>query len=250
MYIVLMTLNPNYFPVRAGLSCGIAYWVWRFLQNDNMKGFILVVLCATLVHYQCIVLLPLFWLKKIPLKYVFAILLFGVLATIGVKFQDYFILLSLFVGGDIGDKAYGYTQGQSESYEMKSGLSLAGMILQFIFLNLFYYIRNKYKKIKIIDDEFFNVLIWGYGMYIGFFMVFSGGMGDLTRMASLFIPAFFILIVNVINTINKQSNQLVKKIAVFVFIAYLLFRVGDIWSGYWFELGCIPYKNIFDYNIL
>lgn len=252
MYIIIMTLLPNYFPIRAGLSLGISMWIWKFIKEKNIVMFFLIALCATSIHYQCFVLFPIYFFSKLPIKYKTASFVFFILAFVGVKFQEYFIKITQVLGGDLGDKIYGYTQIQSESYESNAGsIGFLTISLNFIFLSIYYYVKSKYGLQKNgYDEDFFKVLICSFIINIGLYFIFKSGMGDFTRLSTLFLSSQLILMTTTINTLCFYRNIIINKLIICLFILYLIYKAPANWSGYWFEYCCVPYHNIFDFNML
>lgn len=243
-YCLLMLLASNYFPVRAGLSIGICYWAWMFIKERRLLPYLIIVAAAFMIHQQAIVLLPCYWLGYINLKSKWYLIIYPLIAIFSHILQDYFINITSVLGGSITEKAYGYTQFETEGFK---GASYAGWILNYFFLCVYLYIR---KVGKLTGDVWFTVLLNSFMIYTAIFMVFQNGMGDLSRLSSIFFPVQCILLISsTIFFINSQKS-LVVFFTVMSFIAYYVYKLPDCWSGYYFKQTCVPYKTVFDYNII
>lgn len=69
IYAFLMVLRPNYFAVRAGFAISILFWAYKYIRDQNLKKFLIVVLLASSVHFQCLVLIP--FIGQVGLKFLF-----------------------------------------------------------------------------------------------------------------------------------------------------------------------------------
>lgn len=243
MYAFLMLMVPNYFPVRAAFAISIGMWSYKHIKEHNLKSFLILVFLATLIHYQCIVLLPLYWIGKVHLGFIPLTMIYVSFALLGMLFQQYFALFAMLIGGEIGNKALGYTENETVGAQ---GASYIGWALNYFFLCVYVFLR---KKMQLRNDRWFNALINITIAYNAFFMVFSEGMGDLVRVASNFFHAQAILFILSITYFAGSPKPLQRIGGVSFFIAYYIYRLLQIGSGYYFEDTCIPYKTIFDYGV-
>ena len=246
-YAYLMVIASNYFPVRAGLSIAVAYWAYIFLYKRNFVVFSLIILTAYFIHRQCIVLFPLYfvgYLKKwISIPVIIGI--FALFAFYGFFFQDLTTSLSLAIGGDLGEVAYHYTQSQNEGHATRVN-SYIGWGLNFFFIIVYLYVMRKTKK---EDDEWFKTMLLGVLFYNGITMIFREGMGELARLALLFSLAQAIMFVNAFTYFVTKEKDYAKYFAILFFVSYYIYRISRVGTGYYFEMSCIPYKTIFDYNL-
>ena len=243
VYCLLMVIASNYFPVRAGLSLGISYWIWRFIYERNLKMFLVIVTVAFFIHNQCVILYPCYWLGRINLKSYWYLLIYPIIAGLVYVLQDYFILLSASTGSSIAEKAYIYTQTETEGFK---GASYMGWALNYLFLIIYLYLRNHYSY----NNLWYNTLLNCVMIYNAIFMVFSDGMGDLTRLSGMLYPAQCILFFNSLLYFIKKKRTIVSYLAVIFFVLYYIYKMPSCWSGYFFQDNSVPYKTIFDYNHL
>lgn len=244
MYALLMLLATAYFPVRAGLALGVVYWSYKYIRDRQLKKFLLIICCAGMIHNQCFVILPFYWAGHVKLNLISASIIYILFIIAAKIFQDYFIILSAIIGGDLGDKMLSYTNFETEGFK---GASYLGWGLNYFFLFIYFYIR---KKCNYKNNLWYNTLINIFITYNGLFIVFSNGMGDLTRLASAFFPAQAILFLFSMNYFLSSPNKNYAKLAILFYILYYSYKITSIGSGYFFESTCIPYKTIFDYNII
>ncbi|HAT62478.1 MAG TPA: hypothetical protein DCS83_08065 [Prevotella sp.] len=242
-YCFLMVAVANYFPVRAGFSVGISYWCWKFIKEQKLIPFLIVIFFASIIHNKSIVLLPCYWLGKVRLKSLWLLILYPIIAIASYKLQDWFTILSLSFGGSIAEKAYKFSQVETEGF---AGASYFGWVLNYFFLCIYLYIR---KKEKLFSNNWYNVLLNSVMIYNAIFMIFSNGMGDLARLSTNFFPVQCILLLKSVLYFAKSKNHLISCLAIFFFLSYYIYKLPSNWNGYFFKDACVPYKTIFDYNL-
>lgn len=230
------------FPVRAGLSIGICYYAYEKIRDKKLMQYLLIVGIASLIHYQCIVLIPLYWLGKIRLKNTYVIALYVLFAFSTMLLQKYFIAFTILFGGDIAEKAQAYTQFETEGAQ---GASYMGWILNFFFLLIYLFVG---KKMKIRDNEWYNLLINGFLVYMLIMFAFQDGMGDLARLASMYFPVQVILFTNAFCYFVNNYKGLYRTIAFVFVLAYFIYKWAGLCDGYYFESANVPYRTIFFYN--
>ena len=81
-------------------------------------------------------------------------------------------------------------------------------------------------------------------------MVFAAGMGDLARAATIYFPAQCLLFNFAIHFFLKLYKEKFKILVVLFLLSYFAYRTPALWSGYYFKSACVPYKTIFDYNLV
>ncbi len=244
-YCFLMILASNIFPVRAGFAIGISFWCWKFIKERNLKKYLLVVFAAYVIHNQAIILIPAYFLGHIKMKRKFLLLLYPIIAIFAFQFQDFFANLTMMFGGSLAEKAYRYTEEQTEGFS--NTVNYAGWILNYAFLNIYLFIRKEDNK---ENSYFYNTLLNAVMIYNTIFMVFASGMGDLARMASMYFPSQCLLFINSVLFFSKYRRGKYKTYTVMFLILYLVYRLPAQWSGYYFGETCVPYKTIFDYNLI
>lgn len=243
MYCWIIVAAYNYFPVRSGLSVGIVYWAYHFLQNRDLKKYVLVVLCASLIHNQCLVMLPLYWIGLIKLNYKRFIAVYLFLIFNAIYFKDYFMLLASIVGGELGDKAYLYTQVETDGF---NGASYASWFLNFILGIMFIWYRNTQKLTK---DLWYNTLINLFVLYMGVFIVFSQGSGDLTRLNASIGIGFVIIFCSTVAKLIDSKNKTYVILALLFYVIYYLYKFNQVGTGFFFKECNVPYRTIFDYSM-
>lgn len=244
MYVFIMTLTGvgSYGAVRAGLAAAIIYWSYQYIEQRDLKRFLLIVFIASSIHVLALVILPFYWAGKIKFNYLNATILYFVVAYGAILFQNYFTLLSLLIGGNIATKTEVYSVGETEGVY---GGSSYGWVLYYLLFMLFIYMRKYYQ-----NQFFYNSLLVLYFVLRSIMMVFSEGMGDLTRLGSGLGPVFPILFMFAVTQLLETPNVRVKWLGLLIFSAVTLFNYNRICDGYYFEDAYVPYKTIFDYDRL
>lgn len=244
-YCFLMILASNIFPVRAGFAIGIAFWCWRYIKERNLRKYLMIVFCAFVIHNQAIILFPAYFLGYIKLDRKWLLILYPIIAIFAFRFQEFFASLVMMFGGSIVEKARGYTEGETEGFS--NTVNYAGWILNYIYLNIYLFIRKVDNK---ENDYFYNTLINGVMIYNTIFMVFATGMGDLARLSSQYFPSQCLLFINSTLFFFKYKKGKYKNYAIIFFLVYLGYRLSGQCSGYYFKDTCVPYKTIFDYHLV
>ena len=246
MYAYLMILVGNYFPVRAGLSLTVAFWSYQYIEKRNLKNFLITTAIASSIHYQCLILLPFYWLNKIRFNFFSFSILYAAFVIFGYVFQDYFIALTLLSDGDIAEKAYHYTQYETIG---KTGANYASWGLNYILIMVYLYFYQKNEK-SLSNPEWIKVLVNMSIAHSCIYIVFSEGMGDLTRLANLLTPAKAILFVMCYSFFIKSKYTIIRFITFVYVFGYLAYQVTKTCDWYFFEEANVPYKTIFDYQFL
>lgn len=242
LYVFIMLVGGYYFIVRAGLSIAVCYWAFYAINKRKLPLFLLIVGLATLIHYQCIILLPAYWLGKIKVHYLVALCLMGAFILLGFLFSDLFRLVLMSMGGSIVGKALAYTEMETIG---GSGFSYTSILTNFFFLSVFYWFssHNTY-----YNKEWVSTLTNLFIIQIAIYSVFSsvGGMNDLTRLVSVVFPAQVILIAYSFQYFLNMKRKWLFAGYIVVILTYLLVKIPSLTSGYFFETTYVPYATIFD----
>ncbi len=242
MYTFIMLMGGYYFPVRAGLCIVVCYWAYKMIKERNLKMYLLIMLVAFNIHHASLVLLPAYWLGHIRLKPIYLFGILGFMLVLGTMFQDYFSLIAVLMGGDVGEKALAYTENQTEGFDMRGSYMMGNAIAFFL---LFVYVRLK--QSVIFDDYWINTLLNCFVAYYSISFVFRDGMGDLARLSSYFFLANAILFMYTLKEL-KATKRSFYLAGIFFFILYMGYQVTKACDGYFFEVTNVPYKTIFDYQ--
>lgn len=260
-YCILYTADTSYFAVRSQLGVAISMWLFLILKKaiedktnvsksinkkhirDYIKYFT-VCYASFSVHMQSVLFFPIYWIGKIRMKWYICIGLLSSFFILSYVYQDYFILFSHFLGGDLGSKAAFYT-----GYEFGEGKGrgVANYLLDLLFLSAFLLVRHNTGKEK---NEWYNLLLNIFILQSGILMIFSGGMTDLSRLAMQFALARALLIVSVIDFLDRFQYKLLLMISWAFVLSYLIYRYNGLDSWYYFYDTNVPYRTIFDYKIL
>lgn len=244
MYAFLTLMNANYFPVRQGLSITIALWAFQTIKERKLKTFLLLVFIAFNIHNAALILLPAYWIGRIRMKPIFVFTVFLILMTVGFYFQDTFTYLSTLMGGDLGEKALRYTEGQTEGFDVERSYFMGNAIALFL---LFVYL--KVRDLKVEDERWMNILINSFVIYYGIAFMFREGMGDLTRLKSYYFLPNAILFMYSLKYL-KYYGKTFKLAGTLFFVLYMAYQVSKSCDGYYFMDANVPYKTIFDYNYI
>lgn len=244
LYSWIVVAAFNYFPVRSGLSVGVVYWAYQFIQERKMWPFLAVVAAASLIHAQCLVMLPCYWIGKVRTSFKVFALIYIVMVINSFLFREYFAVFTEYVGGELGEKASFYADIEKAG---GSNLSYASWGLNLFLAFMFYWARDKWGH---KDDLWYNTLLNMYLLYMGLFIVFSQGAGELTRMTAAVGQSFLILYITTINRMIDSRQKLLSVGAVAFYLFYYLYKFSQIGSSVFFMESNVPYKTIFDYTVI
>lgn len=236
---ILMNMGPL-FPVRAGLSIGVAYLAYKPIKERNLKQFLLILTLATLIHNQCIVLLPIYWIGKIHINDKILLVLYAIFAFSTYLLQEYFTLAMILLGGSIAEKAYAYTEFETIGAK---GASYIGWALNFFFLCIYLYVA---KATNTRNTLWGNTMLNGFLIYMLVFFSFQEGMGDLARLSSMYFPIQLILFSQAYSYFVDKRKGILALCAILFVFAYYTYKWTGICDGYFFEDANIPYKTIFE----
>ncbi len=243
-YIFLIVFG-GIFPIRSTLGLAVAFWAYKYIKEQNLLKFLLVMLLTCSIHMKYIIFLPCFWLGKLKLKWYWFFIIYLSIVGLYVVFQQQIALLAtlLDASSGVGNKLLVYTESETEGF---SGLSYIGVALNVFLMSIYLYMR----KIKVVKDErWMNAILNMYLASCCIYALFSDGMGDLARLATLFILPQTLLLVTAINYYKHSKNPLLVIGANLFFVLYFAYRAFQTTHAYFFEDACVPYKSIFDYNI-
>lgn len=243
-YIFLIVFG-GLFPIRATLGLAVAFWAYKYIKEQNLPKFLLVMLLTCSIHMKYIIFLPCFWIGKLKLRWYCFFVIYLSIVALYVVFQQQIALLATFLDASsgVGNKLLVYTENETEGF---AGLSYIGVALNAFLMSVYLYIR----KIKIIkDDRWMNAILNMYLASCCIYALFSDGMGDLARLATLFILPQTLLLVTSIDYFRHSKNALLAIGANLFLILYFAYRTFQTTHAYYFEDACVPYRTIFDYNI-
>lgn len=243
IFAILMIMSSNYFAVRAGLSVAVVYWAYRYIKEQKLLPFLIIILIASSIHNQCLIMIPFYWIGKIRLNNIVAIVILLSFSSLAYVVQNYVSLLSLSIGGSIGDVAYHYSQRNVGGHVTKG---ISTLLMNLFFLINYLYVR---KSAMLRNDSFYNTLLNMFLVYVGMYMIFTEEMGEFSRLAGLLFPAQGLLLTYSIIYYSKSKTKIVRYTAMLFFILYYSYKISGYCDGYYFEEVNVPYKSIYDYNI-
>ena len=241
-FLLLLT---GFFPIRSSLGLAVAFWGYKYIKEQKLLAFLIIMAITCSIHMKYIIFLPCYWIGKIRLKWFVFYVVYLLIVALYIKFQEQItILISLLGSNSATDKFMVYTRAETEGY---AGLSYVGVAFNVFLMSIYLYIR---KKKVITDERWCNGLLNMYLASICIYAMFSSGMGDLTRLATLFILPQVLLLVTSIEYFIHHRVVLFRLSAIFFFALYFVYRAYQTTHGFFFKDANVPYMSIFDYTIL
>lgn len=240
-----IVLFSGLFPARASLATGVLFWAYRCIEKREIIKFLIFMSLSVSIHMKAIIFLPFYWAGKVKLKWYVFIIVYVLIVVLYIQFQQQISLIATMLdsSGSAGERFAKYTNVETEGF---NGLSYAGVALNLFLISVYLYLREiKYIK----NQQWYNALLNMYLVSMCIYALFSEGMGDLARLATIFTLAQSILLVSAINYFAHHRVFLFRFGAIAFYIAYYVYRTIQATSGYFFKDAYTPYKTIFDYNM-
>lgn len=247
-YCAMMILSTNYFSIRAGFGMGVALASFYFIWRRQFKGFLITNVSSYLIHVQGIVMFPFYWIGHIKLNWkIFMIILLS-MSSLAYFFQSQFTALaSAFDGTSAGSLAMHYAENVETVSDGSRVRGLSTILMSTVYAVLFLYVR---KKKHLEKDFWYNCLLNMFLVQTGIYIVFSNGMSDICRIAGMLIFAKVLLMIESVKYFREFGKKWEYYGILIFYAVYLISKIKGLDHGAFFYLCNVPYKTIFDYNLL
>ena len=247
-YCTMMIVSSNYFSIRAGFGMGVALASFYFIKMRLLKGFALTNIASYLIHVQGIVMFPFYWAGHLKLNWKVFLAILMSLSFFGYFFQSQFIALaSNFEDTSAGSLAMHYA-GQYETVSDGSRVrGLSTFLMNFAFTSLFLFVREKKHLNK---DFWYNSLLIMYLAQTAIYIVFSDGMSDLCRIAGILIFAKVLLMIESVKYFREFGKKWQCYSILLFYAVYLISKIKGLDHGAFFYICNVPYRTIFDFNMI
>lgn len=245
MTYAFLVVFGGFFPIRATLGLAVAFWGYKYIKEQNFLKFILILALTCSIHMKFLIFLPCYWAGRIKLHWFIYLGIYVSIVAFYLVFQQQIALLATLLDSSsgVGAKLTIYTTGETEGFK---GISYLGVGLNLFLMSIYLYLRS----LKIINNEIWmNAMLNLYLASCCIYALFSDGMGDLARLATLFILPQTLLLIYAVDYFSHSRIPALKIGSVSFFSLYFIYRAFQATHGYFFEDTCVPYKTIFDYNI-
>ncbi|MEO6631153.1 MAG: EpsG family protein, partial [Mucilaginibacter sp.] len=221
VYFVGLFMERDFDGIRQGLSIGLCYFSISAVLNRQPARFILIVLCASLIHISAIIFLPVYFIAKarISNKTIYTVIgILVVLVIVNVSFTS--IIISTIPESLIKARIETYLSQDDSQYVQKVGISI-GIIFRIVVLFLFVYLE----KYILLDEKLYTFLKNGFFVGIVLSLVFND-VDVLSHRLSYIYREFQIFIVPILITlIPSKKGQLVALTFLFLYSVSLLNRM-------------------------
>lgn len=223
-------------PMRTLLAATIFLFSYRYLENRNLRGYLIITILASMFHIVTIVMIPFYWLTQYNLK----------TRTIIISFLTINIILWLFdrqlrdifsieTGIPYLDArlSFYFSEGSSGKIYTENRIISIGLLVRFVFFILLMLSRKKIEtKFGII---FFNMVVFSFFLYrLGI------GIPIFERLEFYLCIPFSIAMIDILNSLTIKSRPLYKA-SLFLLISLSTFK--NITLDYKY----IPYSNYLSY---
>lgn len=192
VYIARFFLLRNMVQIRAALAIVIIVFAIRWIEEKNLKKYILYVLAGTLLHHSIIVALPFYWLNKIRYsnKSIFFIISISFAVTVFLS-PLYTNSLSAFIGENL--MMYEAYVKEGSIHATGKGLSNPMIYYQLVVLSIYALRGHSLKNLvpyyqTIRNGYLFSTVIL---ILLSPFLVLSGRLSTIFATLEIFIiPTF------------------------------------------------------------
>ncbi len=216
-YIILL-MFPNFFigecgQIRQNMGGALGYYAIRYIKERNLPMFLLFIHLAGGIHNVCYLLLPMYWLVKIPLnKFIMALLFTTSVILSPFHIYNYFgsFLDSIMPNSDAVNTFNGYMSDTVE--RINGGFGLPEFTISIFVIILFTFDTQMKEKLPYYE-YFRNYSVIG----VCFYFIFRDNPIYSSRLTGIFIAASGMVIVNALYVANTQIKKFLY--------AYLVFSI-------------------------
>lgn len=204
--------------IRQGLASSITFYAFYFILNRKLYKFLFWVLIASFFHKSALVVLPIYFLFKIPFS-----------------FKNYFLII---LGSVFLILSYNSVIGSFLFFEnytkynqiVSSGLGIYFAIFHSIQLILFLIFRKILKASKKIKQYDFFLYLYTLGSIIFIVVVSTSLYIEITRLAIFFITSSLFIWPLILSQQFKNKRLLYTLVIIFYLIYYYYFysTQGDL----------------------
>lgn len=255
--ILLMNVGMP-FPVRQSISFAVLLWGYQFLDKENIKKYLLVLICAISIHKGALIGVPLLILPYIEklknLKWKFWAICY--LATFFISkvfssiISDAVLVLSAY-NGELNTVAMQYSAWEDTTVGLEGGFNnslFSGLSFSIIFA-LLLYLREKNGDICQKNIKNFNLYFLLYGIAACFNNLVSNStspiMAEVVGRTIASIDMYPIVFPLIFVCFAKMSrNSMIKACLGFLFVAFMLYKFWNQIPGSFYSFLFIPYKSV------
>lgn len=244
LLIWFATSLGNIFPVRQSIAIALFVFSWKYINENNLKNFLIVILIATTFHLTAIITLPIFYFWNKTYSKRFFIYIIILLSFISIFIENRLINNIYSIGGGfIQEKLEAYIGSPDETFGSAysaSQILIRGIINRSFFFFSSLILLDKARRIDSKLNAFINLYFYSFCLFL-LLTPLSPALGRFctyTDMSqTIIIPYLFLYRI-------KTRINLYCLYIIIIFYFYFRFK-GVIYNYY--DLY-IPYNSIFSSN--
>lgn len=201
---------------RQMLAISLILYAYKFYKSKNLKAYIIIVLCATVMHTSAIIMLPFYWIgdRDINKKNIMLYILFGIFVLFGYNIIE--VILEKTAYGKIYMKYDMYNM----SFSISSIINLCVRIVMLISCLLFYK--------KLINRDSDNKFLYNMAFFCTIFQILTLKSYVFGRLTTYFFVYYIFLIPKVLNQFKGKNKVIVLLILILGFSAYqYIYYISD-----------------------
>jgi hypothetical protein len=209
-YISLGTMTFIFTAFRQAIAMSICLIAVEAIKDRKLVPFLLLISLAATFHVTAIVFLPMYWLSRNPISMknilVVAIVVFFAFKAIGMVAQIANLLFSV-------------------NYDAGLGVSLMNGLVQILIYLAAIFLMYVLRK-KNMSTLFFNMVLWGFGIFILRTVLLSA-----ERISFYFGTALFIALPTVVMRFWKNERVIVKTLVALLAVVLFIYRMKYLEIG-------------------
>ena len=238
LYYSRTFMGGDFGQIRQGLAMAFVFIAFKFIIENNLKKFLIVMFFASITHVSSVIFIPFYFFSKVRIKTKYLLLLLVIsipLSLLNFKeiFSGYLSVLPTFVATKVDIYA------QVEASE-SIGLTFSVFFRLFIILLLISFKKDYFYKNK-TTLTLFNIYYFG----VIFYLVFNS-FPQLGNRGSLYFQQFEILLIPIL--IYSFKNKIVRMLLFLFLFFYAFWGINSTIDSQ--PESFIPYKNLLFYDFV
>ncbi|WP_374330742.1 EpsG family protein [Soonwooa sp.] len=226
---LLISFIPGFFvgesgQIRQNLGSFIAYFAIRYIKERNLLMYLLFIHLAGGVHSVCYVLLPMYWLARVPLNKLFMML--AIIGSIIASPFEVYRFFGSWLDSLMSDSTIvvGFNGYMSETIErQRGGFGYPELMMLIVTVFLFAFDTLMKKKYPYYEYHRWYALI-----AICSYFIFRNNPIFSSRLAGVFVGVSYLIIPNAMYVVNAGTKRIIHFfiicLAIFNFLVFSSFN--------------------------
>ncbi len=197
--------------LRQMIALAVVLYAYRYLIEGHFKKYLLLIFIATQFHLSAIIMLPIWFVRKVKLSQRRRIVL--LFTTVIVSFLLKNIVVKIIFYLNIGER---YSQYINRVGESSTNILVIIFVIGITFVSTMLFEKSKLKGYKNISEEYLFNFFYLMSCINIMIIIFSQNIDILSRFGYYFFVCNLILLPNAIFTIKEKSLRLIAFLSALV----------------------------------